>query len=56
MVEKISPTPIVNERLEQRWALWLARSDEDDRARRKVFAMLAALILSAAVLSGLWAF
>jgi hypothetical protein len=53
MGEQLTP-PIVNEGFEERWAAWQARGDEHDRAtRRNIFVLLAALLLSGAVLSGL---
>jgi hypothetical protein len=43
-----------NEGLQEQWATWQARVDEQDRAaRRRLFMLISALILSAAVLSGL---
>jgi hypothetical protein len=53
----MTPIPILNEGFEERWAAWQARGDEHDRAtRRKLFVLAAAVILSGAVLSGLWTF
>jgi hypothetical protein len=45
---------IVNETSEDRWNAWLARGAENDRAtRRRMFLLLAAMVLSGAFLSGL---
>ena len=54
MVEKLVPITIANETSEDRWNAWQARGAENDRAtRRRMFFLLAALVLSGAVLSGL---
>jgi hypothetical protein len=40
---------------EERWAAWEARGEANDRAtKRKLFIVGAILILSVAVLNGLW--
>ena len=57
MSEELVPVPIVNEAAEQRWAAWQARGDMHDReTRRRLFLLITALLLSGAVLSGLWWF
>ncbi len=49
------PAPVVNQGFEDRWAAWQARGEANDRAtKRKLFIMAAILILSVAILSGLW--
>jgi hypothetical protein len=54
MEQQLTPIPVGNEGLEGRWTSWQARVDEQDRAaRRRLFMLISALILSSAVLSGL---
>jgi hypothetical protein len=54
MEQQLTPIPVGNEGLQEQWATWQARVDEQDRAaRRRLFMLISALILSAAVLSGL---
>ena len=49
------PAPVVDQGFEDRWAAWQARGEANDRAtKRKLFIMAAILILSVAILSGLW--
>jgi hypothetical protein len=51
----MSQEPLVDEGFEERWAAWQARGAENDRAtRRKLFILGAILVLSAAILNGLW--
>jgi len=57
MSEELMSIPIVNETSEQRWAAWQARGDMHDReTRRKLFLVMIALLISSAVVSGLWWF
>jgi len=47
--------PAVDQGFEERWAAWQARGAANDRAtRRKLFIVAAILILSVAILNGLW--
>jgi len=57
MSEELMSIPIVNETSEQRWAAWQARGDMHDReTRRTLFLVMIALLISSAVVSGLWWF
>ena len=57
MSEKLIPTLIVNESSEQRWAAWQARGDMHDlETRRRLFLLMGTLLLSGALLTGLWWF
>jgi hypothetical protein len=47
--------PVTDQGFEERWAAWQARGDANDRAtKRKFFIVAAILVLSAAILNGLW--
>jgi hypothetical protein len=47
--------PVVDQGFEDRWAAWQARGEANDRAtKRKLFIVAAILILSVAILNGLW--
>jgi hypothetical protein len=51
----MSQEPFVDEGFEERWAAWQARGVANDRAtRRKLFILAAILVLSVAILNGLW--
>jgi hypothetical protein len=55
MSQQFSPTPISDQGFEERWAAWEARGAANDRrTRRKLFIVAAILILSVAILNGLW--
>lgn len=55
MTQELSPTPIPDQGFEDRWAAWQARGAANDRAtRRKLFIVAAILILSVAIVNGLW--
>jgi hypothetical protein len=57
MSKELTPIPVVNLGVEEHWAAWQARVDKHDRAtRRRLLILFSALILSGAVLSGLWLF
>jgi hypothetical protein len=54
MSDKMIPIPVVDAGFEERWAAWQARGAENDRAtRRRLYILVAALILSGAFLNGL---
>lgn len=47
--------PFVDDGFPERWAAWQARGAANDRAtRRKLFVVVAFLILSAAILNSVW--
>lgn len=51
----MSQEPFVDEGFEERWAAWQARGVANDRAtRRRLFVLAAILVLSVAILNGLW--
>jgi hypothetical protein len=51
----MSQEPFINEGFAERWAAWQARGAANDRAtRRKLFVLAAILVLSAAILNGVW--
>jgi hypothetical protein len=55
MSPELNPTPIADQGFEDRWAAWQERGAANDRAtRRKLFIVAAILILSVAILNGLW--
>ena len=55
MSQELSPTPIAAQHFEDRWAAWQAGGDANDRAtQRKLYIVAAILILSVAILNGLW--
>ena len=55
MSNELIPIPIVSEGFEERWAAWQARGDARDLAtRQRLFLLALTLILSGAVLTGLW--
>ena len=55
MSQELSQTPVTDQGFEDRWAAWQARGAANDRAtRRKLFIVAAILILSVAILNGLW--
>jgi len=47
--------PFIDDGFEERWAAWQAHGAAHDRAtRRKLFVLLAILMLSGAILTGVW--
>ena len=50
-----SHAPVVDQGFEDRWAAWQERGAANDRAtKRRLFIVAAILILSVAILNGLW--
>lgn len=55
MSNELIPIPIVSEGFEGRWAAWQARGDARDLAtRQRLFLLALTIILSGAVVTGLW--
>ena len=55
MAQELNPTPIADQGFEDRWAAWQERGAANDRAtKRKLFIVAAILVLSVAILNGLW--
>jgi hypothetical protein len=55
MSQQFNPAPVADQGFEERWAAWVARGAANDRAtRRKLFIVAAILVLSVAILNGLW--
>lgn len=53
----MSSEPFVDEGFAERWAAWQARgAAHDQNTRRKLFIVAAILILSVAILNGVWWF
>jgi hypothetical protein len=51
----MSSEPFVDDGFEERWAAWQARGAAHNRTtRRKLFVVLAILMLSGAILTGVW--
>jgi hypothetical protein len=54
MSPELIHAPVVDQGFEDRWAVWQARGDANDRAtKRKLLIVAAILILSVAILNGL---